>query len=195
MELTGQLLVATPALRDPNFDRSVVLVLGHEQSGALGVVLNRATGTAVGEVLPGWDALAREPAVLFEGGPVQPDSAICVAWARPGVAGFLGFSRVVGRRSAPSISPRTPPCSPSGWRRSASSPAMRAGPPGIGGGDRGWVVARVPVAPLRRLRRQARGAVADGLAAAGRAAGGRSSLSGRPGDELGTRFGPRWGAV
>lgn len=97
MELTGQLLVATPALRDPNFDRSVVLVLGHEQSGALGVVLNRATGTAVGEVLPGWETLARDPAVLFEGGPVQPDSAICVARARQGVAGFVGFSRVVGQ--------------------------------------------------------------------------------------------------
>ena len=41
--------------------------------------------------------LAREPAVLFEGGPVQPYSAICVARARQGVAGFLGFSRVVGQ--------------------------------------------------------------------------------------------------
>jgi putative transcriptional regulator len=97
MELTGQLLVATPNLRDPNFERSVVLVLGHESSGALGVVLNRATGTAVREVLPGWETLAPEPAVLFEGGPVQPDSAICVARARSGVAGFLGFSRVVGQ--------------------------------------------------------------------------------------------------
>jgi putative transcriptional regulator len=97
MELTGQLLVATPNLRDPNFERSVVLVLGHENSGALGVVLNRATGTSVREVLPGWESLAPDPAVLFEGGPVQPDSAICVARARSGVAGFLGFSRVVGQ--------------------------------------------------------------------------------------------------
>ncbi len=97
VELTGQLLVATPNLRDPNFERSVVLVLGHENSGALGVVLNRATGTAVREVLPGWETMAPEPAVLFEGGPVQPDSAICVARARHGVAGFLGFSRVVGQ--------------------------------------------------------------------------------------------------
>lgn len=97
MELTGHLLVATPGLRDPNFERSVVLILGHEQSGALGVVLNRATGTSVREVLPGWESLTPDPAVLFEGGPVQPDSAICVARARSGVAGFLGFSRVVGQ--------------------------------------------------------------------------------------------------
>jgi putative transcriptional regulator len=35
--------------------------------------------------------------VLFEGGPVGADSAICVARARASVAGFLGFSRVVGQ--------------------------------------------------------------------------------------------------
>ena len=41
--LTGRLLVATPALRDPNFERTVVLLVAHEAGGALGVVLNRAT--------------------------------------------------------------------------------------------------------------------------------------------------------
>ena len=39
--LTGRLLVATPALRDPNFERTVVLLVAHEEGGALGVVLNR----------------------------------------------------------------------------------------------------------------------------------------------------------
>ena len=41
--LTGRLLVATPALADPNFDRAVVLLLDHDEEGSLGVVLNRAT--------------------------------------------------------------------------------------------------------------------------------------------------------
>ncbi|MFD9009915.1 YqgE/AlgH family protein, partial [Streptomyces sp. NPDC059552] len=39
--LTGRLLVATPALADPNFDRAVVLLLDHDEQGSLGVVLNR----------------------------------------------------------------------------------------------------------------------------------------------------------
>ncbi|NED79941.1 hypothetical protein G3I76_07500, partial [Streptomyces sp. SID11233] len=41
--LTGRLLVATPALADPNFARAVVLVLDHDAEGTLGVVLNRPT--------------------------------------------------------------------------------------------------------------------------------------------------------
>jgi putative AlgH/UPF0301 family transcriptional regulator len=41
--LTGRLLVATPALADPNFDRAVVLLLDHDEEGSLGVVLNRPT--------------------------------------------------------------------------------------------------------------------------------------------------------
>ena len=94
-DLTGRLLVATPALKDPNFERSVVLLVAHEDSGALGVVLNRATEVQVGDVLEGWDALAAQPSVVFEGGPVQPEAAICLARARPG-ADPEGFSRVEG---------------------------------------------------------------------------------------------------
>ena len=95
--LTGQLLVATPALRDPNFERTVVLLVAHEDGGALGVVLNRATEVPVSEVLGGWGTLARDPAVVFEGGPVQPESAICLARTRPGaVPPRRGFHRVSG---------------------------------------------------------------------------------------------------
>src|SRR5581483_4996105 len=95
--LTGSLLVALPTLRDPHFERTVVFLLAHEADGSLGVVLNRTTGVPVAEVLPDWEPLVSGPQVLFEGGPVGPDSAICVARARAGVAGFLGFSRVVGQ--------------------------------------------------------------------------------------------------
>jgi putative transcriptional regulator len=78
--LRGQLLVATPDLEEPNFFRTVVLVLEHHADGALGVVLNRpSTGTDVGQPLPAWAALAAEPAVVFVGGPVQPEAAIGVA--------------------------------------------------------------------------------------------------------------------
>jgi putative transcriptional regulator len=77
--LRGRLLVATPDLEDPSFFRTVVLVLEHNLEGALGVVLNRPTGTPVGEVLPAWTSLLGEPGVVFFGGPVQPEGAIGLA--------------------------------------------------------------------------------------------------------------------
>src|SRR5215510_10805448 len=90
--LVGHLLVATPALRDPNFERTVVLLVAHEEGGALGVVLNRATEVPVAEVLEGWAGLACEPSVVFEGGPVQPEAAICLARTKVGVGRLVGFN-------------------------------------------------------------------------------------------------------
>ena len=94
--MTGRLLVATPSLKDPNFDRTVVLLVAHEAGGALGVVLNRATEVPVSEVLGKWGNLAGDPAVLFEGGPVAPESAICLARTRPSVKRPSGFHPVSG---------------------------------------------------------------------------------------------------
>ncbi|WP_030680685.1 YqgE/AlgH family protein [Streptomyces sp. NRRL B-1347] len=77
--LTGRLLVATPTLSDPNFDRAVVLLLDHDEEGSLGVVLNRPTPVGVGDILEGWGELAGAPGVVFQGGPVSLDSALGVA--------------------------------------------------------------------------------------------------------------------
>ncbi|WP_198358580.1 YqgE/AlgH family protein [Streptomyces fildesensis] len=77
--LTGRLLVATPALADPNFDRAVVLLLDHDEAGSLGVVLNRPTPVGVGDVLQPWAVLAGSPPVVFQGGPVSLDSALGLA--------------------------------------------------------------------------------------------------------------------
>ncbi|MHB8243759.1 MAG: YqgE/AlgH family protein [Acidimicrobiales bacterium] len=74
----GCLLVAAPTLDDPNFYRSVVLVLAYDEEGALGVVLNRPGNTLVAEIVPSWALHASSPRVLFSGGPVQPNAAICV---------------------------------------------------------------------------------------------------------------------
>lgn len=92
--LAGRLLVATPALSDPNFDKSVVLLLDHDREGALGVVLNRPTPVGVSEVLEPWASLAGEPGVVFQGGPVALDAALALAVV-PG-AGPLGWRRVHG---------------------------------------------------------------------------------------------------
>ncbi|MBO8202074.1 YqgE/AlgH family protein [Streptomyces smyrnaeus] len=77
--LTGRLLVATPVLADPNFDRAVVLLLDHDEEGSLGVVLNRPTPVDVSDILEPWAALTGEPGVVFQGGPVSLDAALGVA--------------------------------------------------------------------------------------------------------------------
>jgi putative transcriptional regulator len=74
--LTGHLLVASPRLADPNFTRRVILVLDHGEHGALGVVIDRPGGVAVGELLPQWHSLATAPAELFTGGPVARNALI-----------------------------------------------------------------------------------------------------------------------
>ena len=63
--LAGRLLVATPMLGDPNFRRTVVLVVEHEpEQGTLGVVLNRPTEVPVGQVLEPWTELVTGPSVV-----------------------------------------------------------------------------------------------------------------------------------
>lgn len=79
----GRLLVANPMLSDPNFDRTVVMVLAYGEEGALGVVLNRPSETGVGVPLASWEDLAAAPAVLFVGGPVQHQAVICLARTGP----------------------------------------------------------------------------------------------------------------
>ncbi|MBW3614647.1 MAG: YqgE/AlgH family protein [Actinobacteria bacterium] len=79
----GRLLVATPALDDPNFYRTVVLLLAFGPEGALGVVVNRPNQVPVAAVLPGWEDLAAEPASMFVGGPVGRSSVICVGRLSP----------------------------------------------------------------------------------------------------------------
>ncbi|MGH9293119.1 MAG: YqgE/AlgH family protein [Acidimicrobiales bacterium] len=83
----GRLLVAAPSLEDPNFFRSVVFLLAADADGALGVVLNRPSETPVAEIVPSWSLLIASPQVLFTGGPVQPNAAICVGRQRRGSTG------------------------------------------------------------------------------------------------------------
>jgi putative transcriptional regulator len=74
----GQLLIASPALVDPNFWRTVVLIVEHSEEGALGLVLNRPSETAASDVLPELSGvIGTEP--VYVGGPVQPDAVIALA--------------------------------------------------------------------------------------------------------------------
>ena len=101
--LKGRLLVATPALGEGIFDRSVVLVIEHDDvEGAFGVVLNRPSETDVAGALPEWARLAASPPVVFVGGPVNPEAAICLARVVGGEAD--GWLRLVGTVGALDLS-------------------------------------------------------------------------------------------
>ena len=87
----GRLLVATPPLDDPNFDRTVVYVIEHHTDGALGVVINRPTDEPLGEPLDRWDDLQARPGSVFQGGPVEPDALIALALANLLLTAFVGI--------------------------------------------------------------------------------------------------------
>ena len=69
--LTGHFLVASRYLRDPNFAKSVVLMIHHTDEGAMGVVINRPSEKSLREV---WEAIGNDPCeredVIYIGGPV-----------------------------------------------------------------------------------------------------------------------------
>jgi putative transcriptional regulator len=95
--LKGKLVIAAPALIDPNFARAVVLVIDHDEQGAMGLVLNRVADAELAEAVPD---LADVPEVddrLFVGGPVQETSVLLLGEfsdtgkASPLVAGTIGM--------------------------------------------------------------------------------------------------------
>lgn len=90
------LLVATPALQDPNFVDTVVLLLDVNEDGVLGVVLNRPSQVPVADVLESWCDVVAEPEVLFRGGPVGTDGALAIAQLRDPEDVPVGWRPVAG---------------------------------------------------------------------------------------------------
>lgn len=86
--LAGHLLIAMPALNDPNFENSVTLICEHNEEGAMGITINRPSSVTHGEVFAQLteyeriapadrnDARAAKP-VLF-GGPISPERGFVV---------------------------------------------------------------------------------------------------------------------
>jgi putative transcriptional regulator len=75
----GDLLVASVLLADGVFNQTVVLLLDLDEDGALGVILNEISQLPLDSVLPEWVNAVSEPHLLFHGGPVSPNGAICLA--------------------------------------------------------------------------------------------------------------------
>jgi putative transcriptional regulator len=94
--LRGHLLIAAPSLFD-YFRRSVILVLEHNEEGAMGVVLNRPSETTVGEAVATLAELADDDELVRLGGPVSPESVVALGEfddpteAASSVTGSLGL--------------------------------------------------------------------------------------------------------
>ena len=77
LTFSNQLLIALPALDDPNFARGVALICQHDEDGAMGVVVNRASEYTLGDVLaqmnlaPHDEEMGRQ--LVLSGGPVHPE--------------------------------------------------------------------------------------------------------------------------
>jgi len=88
--LEGQLLVASPALEDPNFARTVVAIANHDAEGALGIVLNRPSATEVVEAVPELVDVIDGDELVFVGGPVQAEAIVVLAeFSDPAEAAYL----------------------------------------------------------------------------------------------------------
>jgi putative transcriptional regulator len=69
----GSFLVASPELKDPNFSRTVVLVLRHDTNGTIGIVINRVTTLSPAKTFPEIAAgIGAYAGTLYRGGPVGP---------------------------------------------------------------------------------------------------------------------------
>jgi putative transcriptional regulator len=96
---------------DPNFWRTVVLIVEHSDEGALGLVLNRPSETTVGEAVAELEELLDLDDPLYVGGPVQPSALIVLAeFDRPAEAALIAFEDVGvlanGAQEDPSLSVR-----------------------------------------------------------------------------------------
>ena len=102
--LTGGCSWRRPRWATRSFARTVVLVLDHDEAGALGVVVNRPSAVEVAGVLPPWQPFASRPPVLFQGGPVARNSAVGLcALTAPG--GRCGRRERRRRRGAARLAP------------------------------------------------------------------------------------------
>lgn len=87
--------MATPRLIDPNFHRSVVLIVQHDEEGTLGLVLNRVTTEEAEDYLPAWADRIIPPGLVHYGGPVEPEVAIGLGLTGDGMyAGVAGLALV-----------------------------------------------------------------------------------------------------
>lgn len=111
--------MATPSLIDPNFWRTVVLIIRSDVDGSIGLTLNRPTVVRVDAHLRAWSTLVPEPGLVHSGGPVQPEVAIALVIGDGGEpVGLKGLSLGdVAIDELPSSGPARIYSGYSGWGR------------------------------------------------------------------------------
>ncbi len=72
--LDGYFLISEFDLMDPNFYRSVILMIAHDDEGAFGLVVNRPSSLALGEVIEGVEDTPAARLPVYIGGPVQQNA-------------------------------------------------------------------------------------------------------------------------
>jgi putative transcriptional regulator len=77
VNLTGQFLIAMPAMTDPHFAKTVTYICTHNQDGAMGIIINRPTDVTISNLFEQIkiesDLLGLINTHVYYGGPVQPD--------------------------------------------------------------------------------------------------------------------------
>jgi len=93
--LQQHMLIAMPAMADPNFSHSVTLICQHNEEGAIGITINRLSGFTLGEILGQLDIPCEHEeiasALVLEGGPVSPDHGFVL---HPPEEGFESSIRI-----------------------------------------------------------------------------------------------------
>jgi len=88
--LTGQFLIASPSILDPNFQRTVVFITAHSEEGAIGLILNRRSDATVGDAVPQLAPVTDLDDSVFVGGPVNPEGvAVLAEFHDPDEAGVV----------------------------------------------------------------------------------------------------------
>ncbi|MGF1467460.1 MAG: YqgE/AlgH family protein [Sandaracinaceae bacterium] len=107
--LSPGFLVASPALKDPNFDRTVIVLVEHSDDGSLGFVVNRpapVTFAEVADLLKLEFGEGAEGTPVHFGGPVAPQSGWILFDPRGVEPDMLGEAVSVSERLAVSASRR-----------------------------------------------------------------------------------------
>lgn len=99
----GAVLMAAPELRDPNFSKTVVLLINYSPEGAMGVVLNRSTEATLDKVLPDVKEVQGKPLPVYYGGPVSRNQIFLLLSATTppkGAITVFGNIQFIGNRDA-----------------------------------------------------------------------------------------------
>jgi putative transcriptional regulator len=105
--VSGQLLIAAPALHGPPFEHTVILVAQHTRDGALGIVINRPLGVQpIASLLQafGADANGMTGSVpVFFGGPVNPQTGFVIHSADYRDADTVDIDGRIALSTAPAV--------------------------------------------------------------------------------------------